>query len=149
MKLHDIKQAKPFVNIDNINKKPLNRLALNDIDFGEFAEHNIDSWAELTKDTGWKNMFPNFSAKGVGTVFLMFDSMGTAIRVGSSKSLNGRFATFKYGRGTALTQENEVRTWKETESAVIFYMKKPSTAKHLEKMLREQFAFKYNVKRAA
>jgi len=149
MKLHDIKQATPLIGLDNIDKKPLSRLALDNIDFGEFAQHNIDSWTELAKDTGWKNMFPNFSAKGVGTVFLLFDSEGTAIRIGSSKSLNGRFATFKYGRGAALTQESEVLTWKNTESAVIFYMKKPSTAKHLEKVFREQFSFKYNVKRTA
>ena len=148
MKFSEFKQYTPSHGISSINKESLSRATLENLDFAE-NEHNIDGASEYTDDMNWKAGYPSFAARGVGTVFLAFDKTGEAIRVGSSKSLNGRFATFKYGRGRGRTQEAEVLTWKEAASLVVIYMKKPSTAKHLETFLREKYTFKYNVKKSA
>lgn len=146
MKLKDKNRVHVFNGLNTANKGPLSREALFNLELGDH-EHNVQGYADYTEETDWKDGLPGFAPDGVGTVFIMFDKNDEAIRVGSSKSINGRIRTFKYGRGTSRAQIAEIATWKEAVSAVFIYMKKVGTEKHLERDLQLNYNFRYNVKR--
>ena len=147
MKLKDKKRVPVFNGLNSANKGTLSREALYNLDLGDH-DPNIEEFAEYTEETDWKDRFPVFAPNGVGTVFIMFDKNGEAIRVGGSRNINGSIRTLKYGRGEDRTQIAERRAWKEAASAIFIFMKKQGTEKHLKKDLLQNYNFRYNVKRS-